>query len=162
MQVYAPESWGWGLRYARNTPGSICQYKEDGLGLARLRSFISSVILPSSLSYVPCTVLKFRALDRFPGRNVPSRAAGSRKRLYLRRRYIPQGRKNPMLSVINYICVGYHPGGCRFSKWCNFFFWAQKVKGGPKGSNLILPSLFWNTVYHGGGRCLPLAWEIQK
>ena len=71
MQVYAPESWGWGLRYARNTPGSICQYKEDGLGLARLRSFISSVILPSSLSYVPCTVLKFRALDWFPGRNVP-------------------------------------------------------------------------------------------
>ena len=40
------------------------------LVLARLRSFISSVILPSSLSYVPCTVLKFRALDRFPGRNV--------------------------------------------------------------------------------------------
>ena len=39
--------------------------------LARLRSFISSVILPSSLSYVPCTVLKFRALDRFAGRNVP-------------------------------------------------------------------------------------------
>ena len=38
---------------------------------ARLRSFISSVILPSSLSYVPCTVLKFRALDRFPGINVP-------------------------------------------------------------------------------------------
>ena len=41
------------------------------MSLARLRSFISSVILPSSLSYVPCTVLKFRALDRFPGRNVP-------------------------------------------------------------------------------------------
>ena len=41
------------------------------LRLARLRSFISSVILPSSLSYVPCTVLKFRALDRFPGINVP-------------------------------------------------------------------------------------------
>ena len=39
--------------------------------IARLRSFISSVILPSSLSYVPCTVLKFRALDRFPGINVP-------------------------------------------------------------------------------------------
>ena len=39
--------------------------------LARLRSFISSVILPSSLSYVPCTVLKFRALERFPGINVP-------------------------------------------------------------------------------------------
>ena len=41
------------------------------VAIARLRSFISSVILPSSLSYVPCTVLKFRALDRFPGINVP-------------------------------------------------------------------------------------------
>ena len=50
-----------------------------------------------------------------------SRAAGSRKRLYLRRRYIPQGRKNPMVSVVSYICVGYHAGGCRFSKWCKFF-----------------------------------------
>ena len=40
--------------------------------VARLRSFISSVILPSSLSYVPCrpAVLKFRVLDQFPGRNV--------------------------------------------------------------------------------------------
>ena len=36
-----------------------------------------------------------------------SRAAGSRKRLYLRRRYILEGRKNPMLSVVSYICVGY-------------------------------------------------------
>ena len=36
--------------------------------LARLRSFISSVILPSSLSYVPCTVLKFRV--SWPGGNV--------------------------------------------------------------------------------------------
>ena len=54
-----------------------CQYQVTVFGyrscvrVARLRSFISSVILPSSLSYVPCTVLKFRALDRFPGINVP-------------------------------------------------------------------------------------------
>ena len=39
-----------------------------------------------------------------------SRAAGSRKMLYLRRRYIPQGRKNPMVSVVTYICVGYYYG----------------------------------------------------
>ena len=58
--------------------------------------------------------------NRIPQTTI-SRAAGSRKRLYLRRRYILEGRKNPMLSVISYICVGYHPGGCRFSKWCKFF-----------------------------------------
>ena len=59
----------------------------------------------------------------------PSRAAGSRKMLYLRRRYILEGRKNPMLSVISYICVGNHPGGCRFSKWCNFFLEPKRWRG---------------------------------
>ena len=58
-----------------------------------------------------------------------SRAAGSRKRLYLRRRYILEGRKNPMLSVVSYICVGYHPGGCRFSKWCKFFLEPKRWRG---------------------------------
>ena len=58
-----------------------------------------------------------------------SRAAGSRKRLYLRRRYILEGRKNPMLSVISYICVGNHPGGCRVSKWCKFFLEPKRWRG---------------------------------
>ena len=55
--------------FLSGTPG-ILGHMHAQHDVARLRSFISSVILPSSLSYVPCTVLKFRALDRFPGRNV--------------------------------------------------------------------------------------------
>ena len=58
-----------------------------------------------------------------------SRAAGSRKRPYLRRKYTQEGRKNPMVSVVSYICVGHHPGGCRFSKWCKFFLESRTSRG---------------------------------
>ena len=46
------------------------------------------------------------------------------KRIHIKLVSSVEGRKNPMLSVVSYICVSYHPGGCRFSKW-----WPQKVKG---------------------------------